>query len=731
MISRLSLLTQAWRHLGPGWLLFRAGHACATRLGWLRARLPATSWDEQPLSRFLSHSALAEPHAYLEYRRQSAPRFLFRSADRAAYAPLFARWDDGESDVQALAEGIARGEVRYFEHHTVSVGFPPNWHRNPFTGETAPAARHWSEIGDFDQGDIKVIWDRSRFGFVYPLVRAYWRTGNDRHAETFWQLVESWREANPPQQGPNWMCGQEISLRVMAWCFGLWGFLDSPATTPARTAGLAQMIAISGARIEANLAYALSQKNNHGISEGMGLWTIGLLFPELRRSAKWRAIGRRVLERLGRELIYGDGAFSQHSTNYHRLMLHDYLWALRLGDLNQQPLSAELRERVDRAAAFLHQLQDADSGQTPCLGGDDGALILPLSRCDYRDYRPVTQAAWFLDHGDRCHPDGPWDEDLLWLFGPEALETRVTPPERRDLKADRGGYYTVRSPAGFALARCATFRHRPAHADQLHVDVWWRGRNVALDAGTYSYNAPPPWDGALANAAWHNTVTVDDRDQMERPSRFLWLPWSRGKSDGVRRSQSGQIACWEGEHDGYERLTPPVCHRRALVRLGDEHWVVVDRLSSRDEHRYRLHWLLADAPYEWNEASGRLVLDLAGVPYQVQVGTLSGTLACSLVRADEHSPRGWWSPYYLAREPALSLDLTAPGDVLTAWTVLGPAPYSVETTPSAIRVCTVGWEGVVDLTVGDPAGHLVQSASLSGDEDRLEPRSPGQSRGQD
>jgi asparagine synthase (glutamine-hydrolysing) len=490
------------------------------------------------------------------------------------------------------------------------------------------------------------------------------------------------------------------------------------------------MVAVSGARIEVNLPYALSQKNNHGVSEGMGLWTIGLLFPEFRRSPKWTTIGRRVLEGLGEELIYEDGAFSQHSTNYHRLMLHDYLWALRLGDLNEQPLCAELRARVDRAASFLYQIEDPDTGQVPCLGQNDGSLILPLSHCDYRDHRPVTQAGRFLGHGERCHPDGPWDEDLLWLFGPEALEARVVPPERRDLTGHGGGWYTVRSVASFALVHCATFRHRPLHADQLHVDIWWRGRNLALDAGTYSYNAPPPWDGGLANTAYHNTVTVDDQDQMERASRFLWLPWAKGRSDGFHESPGGQIRCWQGEHDGYERLTPPVRHRRALVRLGDEHWIVVDRLDSSGKHRYCLHWLLADAPYEWDETTGRLVLDIAGGSYQVQVGTLSGTRACSLVRADEHSPRGWSSPYYLAREPALSLDLTAQGNVLTAWTVLGPGPHAVEATPSAIHLRAGDWEGVVGLAADDRTRSLVESASISGrDEDRLEPRSPGQPSG--
>ena len=129
---------------------------------------------------------------------------------------------------------------------------------------------------------------RMRFGFVFQLVRAYWRIGDESLAEYFWQLVEDWRAHNPPQAGVNWKCGQEASLRVMAWCFGLWGFAEAAASSAERIARLAQMLAVSGQRISSNLRYALSQRNNHGISEAAGLWTLGTLFPELRQAAGWR-----------------------------------------------------------------------------------------------------------------------------------------------------------------------------------------------------------------------------------------------------------------------------------------------------------------------------------------------------------------------------------------------------------------------------------------------------------
>jgi asparagine synthase (glutamine-hydrolysing) len=555
---------------------------------------------------------------------------------------------------------------------------------------------------------------------VYPLVRAYWRTGDEQYAELFWQLVESWRAQNPPQQGPNWKCGQEISLRVMAWCFGLFGFLDSPRTTAERVTRLAHMIAVSGQRIEANLNYALSQRNNHGISEGMGLWTIGVLFPELRLAAKWRRLGRQVLATQGQELIYDDGAFAQHSVNYQRLMLHDYLWALRLGELYGQPFSAALKERIGKAGVFLYHIQDETSGRVPCYGQNDGALILPLNNCDFHDFRPVVQAIHYLTTGTRCYAAGPWDEDLLWLFGPRALTAPVQAQERGNFRADQGGYYVLRSCSSFAFTRCATFRHRPGQADMLHVDLWWRGQNVALDAGTYSYNAPEPWNNSFSHTAYHNTVIVDSRDQMERVGPFLWLPWLRGWLNRCQEAPGRHLAYWEGEHNGYARLKPPVRYRRGIVRLGHESWLILDALSSSGAHQYRLPWLLPDLPYTWDEAAGYLVLHTPVGPYHTRLATLSGSGTYSLMQADAHSPRGWRAPYYGCREPALSIELIDHAPETLFWTLFGPTPWQVTVEEDTLRIDANLWHAVINLQ-GDTKKPVIASASIIGTfNDRLE-----------
>jgi Heparinase II/III-like protein/Heparinase II/III N-terminus len=708
MISQLQHLLLARQSFGTRWLSQRIGYSVQARLGVLRRRTPVTSWSDVPLRDAIRDKTLSDPAAYCSYRRTQAPPFFFSPNDRSSFQSFLTQWDADGMDVINSAQELIQGNLKYFEKVSGTVGTPPNWFTNPFTGESLPGDHHWSEISDFGKGDIKIIWEPNRFGFAYLLVRAYWRTGNEQYAEYFWQCVEDWQQKNPPNQGVNWKCGQEISFRVMAWCFGLYGFLQATATTAQRVTLLAQMMAASGKRIEANIEYALRQQNNHGISESVGLWTIGLLFPELNESATWAAKGRKALEVQAEDLIYEDGAFSQHSVNYHRVMLHDYLWAIRLGDLNGCSLSRELKQRVSASADFLYQLQDNESGCIPNYGQNDGALILPLTNCDYQDFRPVIQSVRYLSSEGRSYEPGLWDEEMLWMFGERAIKTVNKAQPQANLQATTGGYYTLRSKTGFVFIRCANFQDRPGQADMLHLDLWWKGQNIACDAGSYSYNAPPPWNNSLAHTAFHNTATVDSLDQMERVGKFLWLPWLKSKV--TQKYDSTEVSYFEGEHDGYQRLKAPVIHRRGVIRIGEESWIVLDKLSSVESHNYRLHWLFPDLPYDWNNESLKLQTPVG--EYFVAMKSLMNEPECSLVRADQNSPRGWRSLYYFHREPALSLGVAIQAESMIVATLFSPQPGTLSGSGDSWQIHTNTWNATLQLN--RESNSLLRDFSISG-----------------
>jgi len=667
MRNKIKALDSLRRRFGLGWLWNRFGYALRMRAGILRLQVPAYRWKDAPLRRWLRSDVPDEPQAYAQWRDAHAPTFVF--TELPALNALLP-WDTRTAVIEA--ERILTGEFKFFESQWFQLGFPPNWTLDPLTQTYFGMTKHWTQIPDDGPYDIKYVWETSRFAFVFTLIRAYAATGDERYPAAFWALLEDWAEQNPPGRGPNWKCGQEASLRLIAWCFGLYAFRRSPRTTPEHLAKLTQFSAALAQRIYRNLDYAISTRANHMVSEAFGVWLAGLLFPELIDAPLYLKTGSALLEQAASQQIFPDGAYSMYSVNYHRFILHVYLLALRLGDLNKQPFSESLRRAISASVDHLAQLIDPQSGQMREYGSIDGALVLPLNTCDYTDYRPVLQLASVLTQGKRLFPSGPWDEDLLWLCGPQTLETPLQPLVQRDYAFPDGGISTLHAPGSLAVVRCLTYRERPSHADQLHVDLRWRGQTIACDAGTFLYNGLGIWQNGLARSAVHNTVTVDDLDQMLRLTRFTWGSWSQGLVLAPTPRQA-----WRGEHNGYARLADPVTHRRALLRLNGDAWLVLDHLEGLQPHNFRLHWLLADLSHRPTAQGWGLDLQVGTETLCARMGLMEGEAAFSLVRADPDSTRGWRSPYYGRKDPALSLALETTRPAVRFWTYFGPHPDDI------------------------------------------------------
>jgi len=631
--------------------------------GLLKCRHSAVSWNDVQLSKLMTPETPTDPHGFRAYLEDNAGRFFFKFGDFPA-ATLLGEitGEDGVARTLAVANDYCRGRFLYYSRYVKDLGQPVNWLINPFTGSQHHARSHWCDYPTFSpgMGDMKDVWEPSRFACAFWLVRAYALTSDEKYAAAFWRMFENWCRQNPPNRGPNWKCGQEAAVRVFAWCFALHGFWSAKATSSALVVDMVKMLALHADRIAGNIAYAVSQKNNHALTEAIGLLTVGMLFPQFRSAARWEATGRRILEREVRRQIYDDGSYVQHSMNYHRVMLHDCLWAVRLAELNEQPLSTELVRRVSLAGEFLQEMLDTECGGVPNYGANDGALVLPLSACDYRDYRPTVQAAHYLATRRRILANGPWDEMALWLYGTEALQSPFDKVALTSRRFDAGGYYTLRSADSWCMIRCHTYRDRPSHVDPLHVDLWHKGVNLLSDSGTYKYYLPdePTMERYFKNIAAHNTIEIDGRGPLELVSRFLWLPWPKAKC--LEHSEQR----WCGEHYAYARSPWHVIHRRTVEYQSDSKWVIADELRGRGRHQIVLRWHLCDGRLTADVQQRRIGIERGGArvtmlvegPDEMQMDVQQG-----VDNADDVS--GWTSHYYSQREPRPTVRLSGSCDL--------------------------------------------------------------------
>ena len=641
-------LIQELRELGVQGAAFRVGWEARLRSGAVE-RLASPP----PTMSSLPRRSCNQPGNWPE-------ALFFPSPGQVAQAMAELLTDSQRGRLLSEARDAAVGRIICFGRWKGDFGNPIDWQRNPLTDARWDAYVHWAEalLDEPRAGDVKLTWEVARFPHAYQLARAaaFHPEAADELADALANQIESFVTANLWGRGIHWSSGQETTFRLMAWLFAFDLLLSRSAHHSRMAAVIGDAILAGAAHIEQHLNYARrAVYNNHLLSEALALLLGGALFPASEPGLRWRRLGWRILEEEAERQFYPDGAYIQQSHNYHRVALQDLLWAcLGARMLGDQP-AAEWLKALERSLDFLLAQQNPLDGRLPNYGSNDGALPSPLTSCDFSDFRPTLQAVSLLTRGERLYPPGPWDEEAAWLLGPRALDAPLRTVTRRSVSFATTGYHVLRghAPGNFGMFRCGSLRNRFSQIDMLHMDVWWQGLNVLVDGGSYLYNGPAAWHEHFFRTASHNTLTVDDRDQMLHHRRFKVLYWAEAKLLAFR--DEGAWALAAGEHYGYRRHPGRCVHRRSILFVKDDLWVVADTVMGAGQHSARLHWLAGDFPYRHAAPTAPLELDTPeGIFSIASFDGFGRPLEATVARGGEAPPRGWLSRYYAEKVPVPS-----------------------------------------------------------------------------
>lgn len=430
-----------------------------------------------------------------------------------------------QDELLRVADNAIEGRIRTFSSLDLDYGNPINWHLNPLTGIEENNTTKWFNINDFDsnRGDIKIIWEPSRFTHFLYLARAYMLTKEQRYYEAFSKQLSEWIQENPYSYGVNHKCGQEATLRMLNALITYSTFSHYGLTTRADHEHIKIIVEYSYKKVLSNFFYAHKcVKNNHTLSEITGL-IVGAWCTKNEKKLKK---AYRLLDKEISSQFLEDGGYIQYSFNYQRFALQILTFVLKISKVTGYDLSDASKKRLEKSCLQLYDFQDS-TGDLPNYGSNDGALVFPLSASSYRDFRPVINTINAALCNYRLYDSGNYDEEILWLTNHNYKDLQVKKYERVSKAYFQSGLFSIRHLSGQLTMVLQNFKSRPAQMDQLHVDLWHGGVNVLCDNGTYSYAEGIGKELSLTKA--HNTVKLDNLEQMNKKGAFFIYDWSLSK----------------------------------------------------------------------------------------------------------------------------------------------------------------------------------------------------------
>jgi hypothetical protein len=428
----------------------------------------------------------------------------------------------------SMADEVLQNQFPMFSLGFLSFSHPPRWNYDPLSGKLAPE-KFYATIDYLDPdsvGDSKVVWEISRFQFVFDLGQAYILTADERYSRKFFELIHSWSDYHRDYHGIAYCSALEFAFRIKSLLWAIFFFGKSAALTRESARVIYRLIYTSARFIEDHLSRYFAP-NTHLLGEAWGLYITGLLFPEFEDAGRWLNLGRAILTAELDNQVTPDGMHAELSVAYHAYALEFILSATILSERVGMPLPQKFYDRLQQMTAVLSALQRPD-GTWPNIGDQDGGRLHFLSRVVATDYRPLLEAAsLFTGQTENPHRRGRYC-DSFWLVGAEPGSTSER--DIRDTKSQylhSSGIQVSRSPKGmFSLLQCGRFGYKDSphsHADMLHLDLSVGPDNYFVDPGTYVYASDLELRNDYRSERRHNGPAVEGIKLAHPTDPFAWL----------------------------------------------------------------------------------------------------------------------------------------------------------------------------------------------------------------
>jgi len=523
----------------------------------------------------------------------AAPFFFERRDVDAIVTEIRKRLPEQVAALEDRAERAADKRFDLLGYRELDFGDDIHWTLDPVSGLRAPdRGRHAVPYLQYEKvGDHKVQWELGRHQHLSAMVRAWRLTGKSKLRDAALKQFRHFIEHNRYPRGIHWTSALEVGFRALSW---VWMERLLEPKDPAREE-LLREIGLSARYLENNLSTYFSP-NTHLLGEALALYVIGLCCPRIEGAERRRELGRSILIEEAEKQLREDGWYFEQSIYYHVYALDFYLHFHLLNERAATPLPDSVTHRIELAAEALRCLGQA--GVPARFGDDDGGRFFDGAR-NRREQMldPLATASVVFGRGDFKTSTG-LTEEACWLLGARGLQQydrlKSESPAGESRAFEASGIYVMSS--GEDATRVVAVDAGPlgalagghGHSDLLSLEWLHRGKPLLIDPGTGQYPDAVDARDRFRGAAAHNTLVVDGLDQAEATGSFSWasLPLAAGEMFVAGKTLDLLIA----SHPGYERLSPPVVHRRSVVQFKDGLLFVRDRALGQGERGLDVHW---------------------------------------------------------------------------------------------------------------------------------------------
>jgi uncharacterized heparinase superfamily protein len=578
----------------------------------------------------------------------------------------------GEAKARLLrtADAALAGRFHFFDRERADLSCDPDWFLDPRTGRRAPERAYAFDIDCRDVrqvGAIKYVWEPSRHYQLTVLAAAWFLTSDARYAEFAAAQLRSWWRHNPFLSGVHWTSGIELGVRLLSWVW-VRRLLDSWTDVAALFEDNPDFVRQLHHHQDylARLASHGSSANNHIIAEAAGRFAASCAFPYFPETSAWRDDAAAALHREARLQTFEGGLNRELASSYHVFVLELLLAAAVEGEAAGYPLAGEVWHRICAMTDALAATLDV-RGRPPRQGdGDHGRGVL----LDHPEVNPcasllATGAAMF-GACDWWPNQGSTDlRTLLWHRLAKGRKPAGSRPSALPNRFAGAGMVLLRDAAHSEHEIWCRCDHGPhgflsiaahAHADALSLELRCGGLEVLVDPGTYTYQGEPEWRSYFRSTIGHNCLEIGGQDQSVSGGPFMWIKSAEAREVSTSGLEHGPKAVWHAVHDGYRRLAPGARHERTVTLHRDVRRIVVeDVVESTGRHDCRLAFHVGP------EVDCFLDANVAQLNWQTGAGRWRATmrlpqrLEWSAVRGQTEPPLGWYSPYFGAKLPIVTL----------------------------------------------------------------------------